>query len=157
MCGPQHANKYEKLRFWKKWIFWNFDILFFWKMLKHGFWASLICFLSDFEHGVEFWIFLIFRFRSIFFVFGSKTLKTHQNDGFRSRGPSKNARGYRFHSYKWSNHHISIDFWISFNLLCLRRPKSIFKCKSFNLLCLRRPKSSFFLYCSYSPGSKLKS
>ena len=42
-----------------------------------------------------------------FIFFGSKTLKTHQIDGFRSRGPSKNARGYRFHAYKWSNHHIT--------------------------------------------------
>ena len=33
----------------------NFDV--FEKMLKNQFWASLICFLSDFEHGVEFWIF----------------------------------------------------------------------------------------------------
>ena len=41
-------------------------------------------------------------------------LKTHQNDGFRSRGPSKNARGYRFHAYKWSNHHITLIFDIVF-------------------------------------------
>ena len=85
-------------------------------MLEKYCWASLICFLSDFEHGVEFWICLIFRFFQFFYFFGSKTLKTHQKNGFRSRGPSENARGYRFHAYKWSNHHISIDFWYSFDV-----------------------------------------
>ena len=59
---------------------------------------------------MNFWI---FRFTNIFFPW-SKTLKTHQNDGFRSRGPSKNARGYRFHAYKWSNHHITSMFDIVF-------------------------------------------
>ena len=51
-------------------------------------------------------------------IFGSKTLKTHQNYGFRIRGPSKNARGYRFHAYKWSNHHITsiIDIVFMFSL-----------------------------------------
>ena len=74
-----------------------------------------------------------------FWFFWSKTLKTHQIDGFRSRGPSKNARGYRFHAYKWSNHHITSIFDIVFMF------SLIFECKSFNLLCLRRPKSIFLV------------
>ena len=65
------------------------------------------CFLTDFEHGVEFLTFFIFHYVK---KNRSKTLKTHQIDGFRSQGPSKNARGYRFHAYKWSNHNINIDF-----------------------------------------------
>ena len=37
-------------------------------MLKNRFWASLIAFLSDFEHGVEKWI---LGFFSIFLFFQS--------------------------------------------------------------------------------------
>ena len=69
--------------------------------------------------GLIFVVFIVFFWKSLisYFSFGSKTLKTHQIDGFRSRGPSKNARGYRFHAYKWSKHHITgwknkiIDFY----------------------------------------------
>ena len=59
-----------------------------------------------------------FSFLCFWFCLLSKTLKTHQNNGFRSRGPSKNARGYRFHAYKWSNHHITsiIDIVFMFSL-----------------------------------------
>ena len=60
--------------------------------------------------------------------FESKTLKTHQNNGFRSRGPSKNARGYRFHAYKWSNHHITLisDIVLMFSLEIHDRKNDIF-------------------------------
>ena len=55
---------------------------------------------------------------NVFLNFPLKFLKTHQIYGFRSRGPSKNARGYRFHAYKWSNHHITsiIDVVFMFSL-----------------------------------------
>ena len=67
--------------------------------------------------GLNFWIFWFLKIFE-FFIFWSKTLKTHQIDGFRSRGPSKNARGYRFHAYKLSNHHITsiIDIVFMFSL-----------------------------------------
>ena len=85
--------------------------MIFWKMLKNienQFWASLIVFLSDFEHGVknDFLRFLKILNFSIFF----EKIKTHQIDGFQSMGPSKNAPAYRFHAYKWSYHHISLTF-----------------------------------------------
>ena len=59
---------------------------------------------------------LMFSIFPIFFR--SKSLKTHQNNGFRSWGPSTNARGYRLHAYKWSNHHITsiIDIVFMFSL-----------------------------------------
>ena len=56
-----------------------------------------------------FWDVWIFVIISIFFW--SKTLKANQNNGFGSPGPSKNERAYRFHAYKWSNHHISLICW----------------------------------------------
>ena len=70
--------------------------------------------------------FFVFSFS--FLRFWSKTLKTHQNNGFRSRGPSKNARGYRFHAYKWSNHHITsiIDIVFMFSLENNDRKNDIF-------------------------------
>ena len=86
----------------------KWEIRFFEKM-RNQFWASLIAFLSDFEHGVKKNVFLIFSDFCKISIF-CKTLKNNKNNGFGSPGPSKNARAYRFHAYKWSNHHISIDF-----------------------------------------------
>ena len=110
---------FEKLKNWNFEIFEDFEnlIFFFWKMLKNDLGIANMFFKWFWTWGwiSDFLFFWVFRF---LFFFGSKTLKTHQNDGFRSRGPSKNARGYRFHAYKLSNHHITsildIVFMFSF-------------------------------------------
>ena len=97
-------------------------------MTKNKIWASLVFFLSDFEHGVNKWFFRNFEkikmFEHIIF-FWSKTIKTHQINGFQSMGPSKNASAYRFHAFKWSYHHIPWIFdavlMFPYCLILLRR------------------------------------
>ena len=86
---------------------------------------------------------------NLFVIFLSKTLKTHQIDGFRSRGPSKNARGYRFHAYKWSNHHITsiIDIVFMFSLENHDRKNWGNKKRKIH------EKTQNSKYCSYSPGT----
>ena len=78
--------------------------------------------------GLNFGFYFYFLGFNEIFLFGSKTLKAHQINGFRSRGPSKNARGYRFHAYKWSNHHIT--GWKTKLLIftkCWKRPERTLK------------------------------
>ena len=71
--------------------------------IENQIWASLIVFLSDFEHGVKKYFFEIFGF---FQFFSKESLKTHQNKCFQSPGVSKNASPCRELSISW----FKIDF-----------------------------------------------
>ena len=81
-------------------------LFFFFLMLKHDALDLLRC-LSVFIFLYFFWFLRFFTH----FSFWSKTLNTHQIRWFWRVGVSKNAWAYRFHVYKWSNHHISLYFW----------------------------------------------
>ena len=87
ICSNRNNNGFLKLNKWYSWyveVFNSFEIF----------------------ENFDFW-----KFRFLRFCFWSKTLKTHQSRWFWRVGPSKNAWAYRFHVYKWSNHHISLIFW----------------------------------------------
>ena len=95
----KNSKKREKTQFLKIWRI---------SEKIEEFWASLVAFLSDFEHVVNKYVFDFFENFRNFRFFQSKTIKTHQIDCFESLGPSKNDSAYRFHVYKWSYHHISL-------------------------------------------------
>ena len=98
--------------------------------------------------------FSYFSIFSIFqFSFGSKKLKTHQNDGFRSRGPSKNARGYRFHAYKWSNHHITSIIDIVFMFSLENHDRKFWNKRKIHEIKIKNNEKENSKYCSYSPGT----
>ena len=112
----EKLNILKNLKFWRNWNFWFFE-----KMLKNQFGASLLCFLSDFEYGVEKYFLKKVEDFGFFIFFGSKKLKTHQNNGFWSLGVSKNTLTRWFHAYKWSQIiffiYIYIWYFLNFQIL----------------------------------------